>query len=173
MGLAGVGAGDSVMFVGHSQGGLVAANLASAAGAQTNGAGARRGLASNPAYRVAGLVTVGAPIAHLAGKLEVPTMAIEHTNDVVPKLSLKANPLTENWVTVSRETPTDPANNRSDLVEAHDLEAYRDTAKQADESAEIGITEFRKKLSGYAAETGGGSGQNMAGVARWFEISRG
>jgi hypothetical protein len=165
MGLAGVGVGDSVMFVGHSQGGLVAANLASAAGA-------RRGTAPKPAYRVAGLVTVGAPIAHLAGKLEVPTLALEHTNDVVPKLSLKANPLTENWVTVSRETPTDPANNRSDLVEAHDLEAYRETAKQADESPNKGIAEFRKKLSGFAAETGGGSGQNVAGVARWFEISR-
>ncbi len=157
MGLAGVGRGDNVIFVGHSQGGLVAANLASV---------------KKPAYRVAGLVTLGAPIAHLAGRLEVPTLAIEHTNDLVPKLSLKANPLTENWVTVSRETQTDPANNLSDLVEAHDLEAYRETAKQADESPENGITEFRKKLSGYAARTGGGSGQNTPGVARWFEISR-
>jgi len=165
MGLAGVGAGDSVIFVGHSQGGLVAANLASAAGA-------RRGLAAKPTYRVAGLVTVGAPIAHLSGKLEVPTLAIEHTNDVVPKLSLNANPLTENWVTVSRETPTDSLNQTSDLVEAHDLEAYRDTAKQADESPNEGISQFRKKLSGFAADTGGGSGQNVAGVARWFEISR-
>ncbi len=161
MGVAGVGAGDSVMFVGHSQGGLVAANLASAAGGANTGT---RRDSAKPAYRVAGLVTLGAPIAHLAGKLEVPTLALEHTNDVVPKLSLKANPLTENWVTVSRETPTDPANTRNDLVEAHDLGAYRDTAKQADESPNEGISQFRKKLSGFAAEG--------PGSARWFEISR-
>ena len=165
MGLAGVGAGDRVMFVGHSQGGLVAANLASAASAQSTSA-------SKPTYRVAGLVTLGAPIAHLAAKLEVPTLSLEHTNDVVPKLSLKANPITENWVTATRETPTDPGNETSDLVEAHDLEAYRETAKQADESTNEGLSQFRKKLGGFAAETGGGSGQNTPGVARWFEISR-
>lgn len=158
MGLAGVGAGDKVIFVGHSQGGLVAANLAST---------------KKPTYRVAGLVTLGAPIAHLAGKLEVPTLALEHTNDVVPKLSLKANPLTENWVTVSRETTTDPANARNDIVEAHDLEAYRDTAKQADESPNEGISQFQKKLSGFAAEQPGVAGvQSPLGEARWFEITR-
>lgn len=158
MGLAGVGAGDNVMFVGHSQGGLVAANLASA---------------KKPSYRVVGLVTLGAPIAHLAGKLEVPTLALEHSNDVVPKLSLKANPLTENWVTVSRETLTEPLDDTNDLVEAHDLDAYKETAKLADESPNEGITQFRKKLSGFAAEQAGGSGaKSPLGEARWFEISR-
>ena len=171
MGLAKVGAGDNVIFVGHSQGGLVAANLASASGSSTKG-GARRD-DSKPTYRVAGLVTLGAPIAHLAGKLEVPTLALEHTNDVVPKLSLKANPLTENWVTVSRETTTDPTDTRNDLVEAHDLEAYRETAKQADESPNEGISQFRKKLSGFAAEQPGVAGvQSLPGEARWFELSR-
>ena len=171
MGLAGVGAGDSVMFVGHSQGGLVAANLASAAGGAATSAGARD--SAKPAYRVAGLITLGAPIAHLVGKLEVPTLALEHTNDVVPKLSLKANPLTENWVTVSRETPTDPANATNDLVEAHDLEAYKETAKEADESPNEGLSRFRKKLSGFAAEQAGVSGaKSPLGEARWFEISR-
>ena len=162
MGLAGVGAGDSVMFVGHSQGGLVAANLASA-----------RRDSTKPTYRVAGLVTLGAPIAHLAGKIEVPTLALEHSNDVVPKLSLQANPLTENWVTVSRETLTEPLDDRNDLVEAHDLEAYKDTAKQADESPNEGISQFRKKLSGFAADESRGSGaKSPLGEARWFEISR-
>ena len=170
MGLARVGAGDNVMFVGHSQGGLVAANLASAAGGANTGA--RRDLAK-PSYRVAGVVTLGAPIAHLAGKLEVPTLALEHSNDVVPKLSLQANPLTENWVTVSRETLTEPLDDRNDLVEAHDLDAYKDTAKQADESPNEGISQFRKKLSGFAAEQAGGSGaKSPLGEARWFEISR-
>ena len=172
MGLAGVGAGDSVMFVGHSQGGLVAANLASEAGGAANSAGARRDSAK-PNYRVVGLVTLGAPIAHLAGKIEVPTLALEHSNDVVPKLSLKANPLNENWVTVSRETLTDPTNATNDLVEAHDLEAYKQTAKNADESPNEGISQFRKKLSGFAAEQAGGSGaKSPLGEARWFEISR-
>ena len=166
MGLAGVGAGDNVMFVGHSQGGLVAANLASAAGAQGTAG-------SNPKYRVAGLVTLGAPIAHLAGKLRVPTLSLEHTNDVVPKLSLKANPITENWVTAVRETPTDPNDKTADLVEAHDLEAYRETAKQADESTNEGLSQFRKKLSGFAAEQAGAAGAGATvGEARWFELRR-
>lgn len=149
MSLAGVGAGDSVIFVGHSQGGLVAANLA---------------IAKKPQYRVAGLVTVGAPIAHLAEKIQVPTVSLEHSNDVVPKLSLRANPLTKNWVTVSRETPTDPNNKTNDLVEAHDLAAYKETAKQADESEVEGLKTIRKKVSGYPSE--------QSGVARWFAISR-
>jgi pimeloyl-ACP methyl ester carboxylesterase len=79
---AGVGATASILLVGHSQGGLIAANIA----------GNDR--------RVKGLVTFGAPISQLADKIKVPTVAIQHKNDIVPKLGLKANPLAENMVTV-------------------------------------------------------------------------
>ena len=82
---AGAKANDEVLLVGHSQGGLVAANLA-----------ARQNLN----YKIAGIVTFGAPIGQLASQIKVPTLAIEHRNDLVPKLDLQRNPLTNNWVTV-------------------------------------------------------------------------
>ena len=100
------GKGDQVLFVGHSQGALIAGNLA-----------------SNPQkYEVAGLISFGGPIGHL--NLQVPVIAIENAGDVVPGLGGKPNPMAENWVTVEsdRDYP--------DLVSVHHMNAYLETSRE-------------------------------------------
>jgi hypothetical protein len=135
---AGVTKTDRVIFVGHSQGGLIAANIAANAEKQN--------------YKVAGLVTLGAPLGQLATQIKVPTISLEHTNDVVPKLGLKANPIANEWVTVQRELPVDE--NKNTLVQAHELPGYQDTAKLADDSTDAGVQRIKSELLDQKSETG-------------------
>ena len=141
---SGAGANSKIYLVGHSQGGMVAANMA---------------LRDS---RVAGIVTFGAPISQVAGQLKIPVVAIEHSNDVVPKLGLKANPLLENITTVVREVPI--AQPVDALVEAHDISNYAKTAELADDSTEYGLKRVREQLL-----TGIGAG---VGEVRVYELSR-
>ena len=123
---AGVLETDSVIFVGHSQGGMVAGNLS-----------------QNPiSYLAAGLVAVGAPIAQL--KLaKIPVMAIEHVNDPVPNASGKANPLAKNWVTVQRKAlPSESAA----PMHSHSLKSYKNTTEKVDASKNQGIVNIRQQL---------------------------
>lgn len=123
---AGAGPDAKVVLVGYSQGGMIAANMA------------------KQDKRVKALVTFGAPIGQVAAELKVPVVAIEHSNDIVPKLGLKANPLAQNIVTVVREVPiSEPI---SALVEAHDIQNYGQTAKMADESQEVGLKLVREQV---------------------------
>lgn len=84
--------GDPVMLAGYSQGGIVAA-----------------GLASDPAFRrkysVQSVVAVGAPIADFPVPPDVRVLAVEHDRDVVPNLDGAANPDRPNWTTVTRRLP--------------------------------------------------------------------
>ncbi len=140
---ANVGRGDRVVFVGHSQGGMIAANL----------------ISKPQPYRVAGLVTFGAPLAQLEGKLKVPVLAIEHNGDVVPKLPMKVNPIAENWATVATEAPNDES-----LGSKHELSGYRQTALKVDQSTSPGLKRIREILTGFAGED--------VGEVRWFELAR-
>lgn len=117
------GPGDSVLFVGHSQGGLIASNIA----------------LSSASYQTAGLISVGAPIAHQP--LHIPTIAIEHTNDLVPALTGKTNPLLENWVTVQAEIKADS------IIAAHTVSGYVETAKLADASSDAGLRNIMDQIS--------------------------
>jgi pimeloyl-ACP methyl ester carboxylesterase len=126
MSQAGITTTDEVIFVGHSQGGMVAGNLA-----------------QNPAgYIAAGLVTIGAPIAQL--KLsKVPVMAIEHVNDPIPNASGRANPLTKNWVTIQR---TSQALESDAPMHSHSLRSYKNTAQEVDASKAKGIVNIKQQL---------------------------
>jgi pimeloyl-ACP methyl ester carboxylesterase len=121
---AGVGASASILLVGHSQGGLIAANIA-----QTD-------------KRVKGLVTFGAPISQLSDRIKVPTVAIQHKNDIVPKLGLNANPLAKNLVTVERVMPISTP--IAIILEAHEITNYTKTAELADKSEEFGLKRVRE-----------------------------
>lgn len=123
---AGVLETDSVIFVGHSQGGMVAGNLS-----------------QNPTgYIAAGLVAVGAPIAQL--KLsKIPVMAIEHVNDPVPNASGKANPLAKNWVTVQRKAMSSES---AAPLHSHSLKSYKNTTEKVDASKNQGIVNIRQQL---------------------------
>lgn len=124
--VSGVGSLASILLVGHSQGGLIAANIA----------------AKDP--RVKGLVSFGAPISQLADQIKVPTVAIQHKNDIVPKLGLKANPLLENMVTVERVLRISQP--LVAVLEAHEIEGYAKTAEVADISQEVGLKRVREQL---------------------------
>jgi hypothetical protein len=126
MNQAGIAPTDEVIFVGHSQGGMVAGNLA-----------------QNPAgYITAGLVTIGAPIAQL--KLsKVPVMAIEHVNDPIPNTSGRVNPLTKNWVTIQR---TSQASESDAPMHSHSLKSYKNTTQEVDVSKSKGIVNIKQQL---------------------------
>ena len=119
----GAGKGDRVIFVGHSQGGLIAANLAT----------------KPQEYEVSGLITLGSPISHLP--LEVPTVSLQHQQDPVPLLSGTRNPLTENWVTISSGQQFES------LVQAHHISSYAQTAAQAQAQDNAGLTSVLQRMN--------------------------
>lgn len=123
---AGVTESDEVIFIGHSQGGLLAANLT-----------------QNPAgYIAAGLITIGAPLAQI--KLtSVPVMAIEHVNDPVPNVSGRVNPIQKNWVTIQRKAL---ASESEAPMHSHSLKSYRNTTEQVDSSKRAGVSNIREEL---------------------------
>ena len=136
---AGAGPDAKVVLVGHSQGGMIAANIA------------------KKDKRVKALVTFGAPIGQVAAEIKVPVVALEHANDIVPKLGLKANPLAENMVTVVREQPISQPIDA--LVEAHDISNYIKTAEMADESQEFGLKRVREQVLAEIGKETQGAGQ--------------
>ncbi len=123
---AGVGAKDQVVIAGYSQGGMVAAELAARSEAN-----------------VVGIVTVGAPVGQVEIPAEIPVLSLEHTNDIVPALGGKLNPLTENWVTVGREVEVKFG--ESALV-AHELGEYQKTAAMIDDSDATGVSRIRGQI---------------------------
>jgi hypothetical protein len=126
IGQAGINPADEVILVGHSQGGMVAGNLA----------------AYPSGFLAAGLVAFGAPLAHIKN-LKMPVMAIEHVNDPIPNLSGKANPMKKNWVSVQRisEKPESDA-----FMFSHSLKSYRNTATAIDVSSDVGIKNIRGEI---------------------------
>lgn len=133
------GEGDRVLFVGHSQGALVTGNLA----------------ANNQPYQVSGLISFGGPISHL--NLQVPTIAISHQGDPVSVLGGGVNPMRENWVTVSAKGDFE------DLVDAHRMASYLETAEKLDLSSDPGF----RRVQGQIWQDPG-----VSGLEYVFQISR-
>lgn len=138
---AGVDSNHEVIFVGHSQGGMVAANLAS----------------YPTGYLAAGLIAFGAPLAHLKIS-RTPVLAIEHTNDPVPQLSGKANPLRRNWVTVQRKSLKGES---EDLIHSHSLDSYGKTAREVDKSESGGVKKIRSQILGLLNSSRFGKSNNF------------
>jgi len=124
---AGISPTDPVIPVGHSQGGLVAAHLAAAG-----------------EFNTVAVATFGAPVAQVPVPDGLPTLAVEHSDDLVPALGgTDTNP--EARLTVRREVyagvpvPTSP-------LPAHSLTNYRETARLLDASTEPRLADFRAQL---------------------------
>lgn len=140
---AGVGVDDKVIFVGFSQGGLVAANIA-----------------SRPHnFDIGGIVALGAPMNTVKLPTDIPIYAVEHSNDMVPLLDNAMNPLSDNIVTVNRMAPMYLGDS---IFEPHHLSAYITTTQLADESTDIGITRISHQILTDI------SGQ--PGKVSWFEL---
>ena len=108
------GPDDPVLLVGHSQGGILAAALA-----------------SDPAFRrsnrVTHLVTSGAPIGLFAVPATTRVLSVEHADDPVPRLDLTPNPAGDAWTTIVAPAGTRPVD-----VDRHRLAAYVRTVRVAE-----------------------------------------
>jgi hypothetical protein len=105
---------DPVLLVGHSQGGILAAALAS------DPAFTRR-------HRVTHVVTSGSPVGLFPVPSTTRVLSVERGDDPVPRLDLTPNPARPSWVTV--RTPWDgvPVD-----VRTHRLEGYVDVLRVAE-----------------------------------------
>jgi hypothetical protein len=112
---SGVKPGDRVTFVGHSQGGLIAARLA-----------------ESGRYTTTGLLTVGAPLGTAPVRGSYPALRLTHSDDVVPALGGAERPSTSIGV------ETHSGAKAGDITEAHSLERYALTAKRLDASPAVG-----------------------------------
>lgn len=127
---AGIDKSSPVVFNGHSQGGLVAARLA-----------------ASGEYDAKGLFTFGAPAAQVAVPANVPWVALEHTDDLVPALGGSWS--SHDAVIVRREAfdgvpvPTDVA------LPAHQRDVYSETARLADHSVEPRLAGAVAKLGAF------------------------
>jgi hypothetical protein len=124
---AGIKATDHILMIGYSQGGTIAGDIAQ----------------GHLGYKPLGLVTFGAPIAQLNLPHSIPILSVEHSNDIVPALSGRVNPLTNNWLTVEREVPT----NLGELnLHAHRMAEYVSTAAMVDGDHTAGVTRIRGEV---------------------------
>jgi hypothetical protein len=134
---AGISATDPVVLVGHSQGGLVAARLAASGN-----------------FAVSDVLTVGAPIHHVAVPSSVHVVALEHAEDLVPSLSgvslagaAVAGAAGSNRLTVSRRLYPAGGATTSTFLPAHSLTRYVETAQSMDASADPRLAEVRARLT--------------------------
>lgn len=123
---AGVKPTDSVMLVGHSQGGLVAISAA------------EHSKTGNFPFSISKVITFGSPVgANIAEKLPS-VLSVENKFDFVPKLDGKSNPNAPNWLTLRGEVAKDP-------VAAHEMESYLTISGEIDQTGEA------QEFSGFAA----------------------
>lgn len=105
---------DPVLLVGHSQGGILAAALA-----------------SDPVFRgehrVTHVVTSGSPVGLFPVPSSVRVLSVEHADDPVPRLDLTPNPAGASWLTVVAPAAGGPVD-----VSRHGLAGYVDTVRVAE-----------------------------------------
>lgn len=130
---AGVGPGDPVVQVGHSQGGLVAARIAASGD-----------------FNTVAVATFGAPAGQVPVPPEVPMIATEHSDDLVPALGGTPGDTTatgNRHLVVRREAFAVTAPPEGETVPAHNLDAYEETARLEDLSEEPRIVAFREGIA--------------------------
>lgn len=128
MRLAGIAPGSAVTLTGYSQGGLIAAQLAASGD-----------------YAVDGLITLGAPAGQVAVPHDIPYLAIEHTNDLVPALG--GDFVSSDPVIVRRQLFDGPPPPSEFMLPAHRLSSYLDTAGLVDASDNLRIAETLARLA--------------------------
>lgn len=85
---AGIGDDEPVALVGHSQGGIVAASIASDLGEQ---------------YNIEHVVTAGSPIANHPIPSKTWVTSVEIKDEIIASLDGNSNPVTPNWLTIRGE----------------------------------------------------------------------
>ncbi|MCX7522795.1 hypothetical protein OSC27_10970 [Microbacterium sp. STN6] len=135
---AGAKPGDKVFAVGYSQGGIVATDVVRQGGF-TNG----------------GLVTFGSPTGQMDVPAEVPNVAVEVKEDLIPHLGGEPRDAAHGGldrVLVRRSIYDDSPPPADELLPAHALSNYRETAAMMDGASDPRLAGMRDHL---AAFTGG------------------
>ena len=134
---AGIHAGDPVLLVGHSQGGMAAAAL----------------LSRGSDFHVSNVVTAGSPTAQVDG---FPTgshvLSLEHSGDVVPLTDGSPNPDSREQVTVTFVEES------AGLTDSHSYGHYLSGAAAVDASADPSTVEQLASLRDHGFLSGPGSG---------------
>ena len=138
--MAGATADDPVMLVGHSQGGMVAAQAAadSASGAFD--------------YNVTHVLTAGSPIGLADIPDDVQVLALENGNDVVPHLDSTDNPGSPNVTTVTFD------NQEGSIGENHAMESgYGDAIDALDGLDDPSVAAYRASAGQFLSAPGDGT----------------
>lgn len=129
---AGVDDSSPVQLTGYSQGGGTAARLA-----------------ASGEFNVIGVTTFGGPTGQVPIPASIPTVIVEHTDDIVPALGgVQLNQqalIVERDVFAGRDIPTEYA------VPAHHIEYYEETARLMDAAASEQVTVAAARLDSFAA----------------------
>jgi hypothetical protein len=142
---AGASATDPVMLVGHSQGGIIAAQAAHdcATGGFSSG---------GHTFNVTHVVTAGAPIGRIDIPSEVQVLALENQHDLVPHLDGAANPDRPTQTTVVFD------NQLGDAGANHDTRrSYLPAARALDTSADASVQAFRSSAGAFLPQAGSGA----------------
>ncbi len=129
-----IGPGEPVLLAGHSQGGMIAAAMAS-------------DRAITAEFTISHVVTAGAPIGEAPIPGAVQVLSIEHSDDLIAKLDSAQNPDRGNWTTVSAPAP----GAHDDPLRAHDLTGYERTAALVDASPDASIRAWTSGAQGFLA----------------------
>lgn len=136
---AGVRPGEPVAVVGHSQGGMTALDLA-----------------ADPWVRrvatITHVVTAGSPLTGRTPPPGVQVLALEHSDDLVPRLDGRGHPDRPDRVTVRAVAPS--GRWRRDAVPAHSSSAYVATAAQVDASRHPSLVAYRQGLAPFLDRAG-------------------
>lgn len=130
---AGVKPSDPVIGVGHSQGGLIVAQVAASGD-----------------FNTVGVATFGAPAGQVPVPDAIPMIATEHADDLVPALGgapLDNTREGNRHLVVSREVFAGREPPPGESLPAHSMATYRDTARMIDASPEPRLIQFREVVA--------------------------
>jgi len=127
---AGVRPDEPVMLVGHSQGGMVAAQLATE-------------LTRTGEFRVSQVVTAGSPVGLAAVPRSVSVLSLENRGDVVPELDGADNPRTPSWLTAQVSRGGAGVGGR------HAVTAYQAAARDLDADRDPALARWRAGARGF------------------------
>ncbi|MGM7776720.1 hypothetical protein ACSVHC_12010 [Arthrobacter sp. KNU-44] len=150
---AGAAAGEAVVAVGHSQGGIHAMNLS-------------KDKAFLAEYDLKFVVTAGSPVGGITPQAGIGSLHLEHEQDWVPGAEGKANPDTKDRVTVTMTNPVilEPGEDQG-IGPAHKLSRYEEGAKLVQLSSDPSLAASTATLGGILGAGG------VAKVSR-FKLTR-
>lgn len=127
---AGIAPSDPVVLAGHSQGGLIATQVAAYSW-----------------FNVQAVATFGAPESKVPVPDGVATLTVEHSDDIVPAMGGDSLTDSDDRVTVRREAFASEPLPAGAALPAHNLDTYRETALLIDASPEANLQGFRDTVT--------------------------